>query len=247
MTVLPPDADAPRSWRDVVDTAAGGVLYVEGELATTGDGATGTAFHVGGGWLLTAAHVMADLRDPRIWWEDPADRRADRAVPVTGERILRPECDLALVPTVFDGPVVPFITRHDPRPRRQDEVSILGYPPIAGFTEPTLVSDRTYISAYPSRPDRFGVLSFVMSIRDRPGFSGGPVVLQTGVACGVISVARILDGFAGVVTEFTSAVSYQHVWDLLLEAWREEEGEHATWIREAHAEGITVHEGFDAS
>jgi hypothetical protein len=221
------------------------VVYVEGELVSTGDGATGTAFHVGGGWLLTGAHVITDLRQPRIWLEHPGDRRDDLAVPITSRILLRPDCDLALIPTAFAGPVVPFITSQHPRPRRQDEVVILGYPPIAGFNEPTLVSDRTYISAYPSRPDRYGVLSFVMSLRDRPGFSGGPVVLQTGVACGVISVARILDGQTGVLTEFTSAVSYQHVWDLLLDAWPEEEGEHATWIREALARGITAHQGFD--
>jgi hypothetical protein len=69
MTVLPPDAGAPRSWRDVVDTATGGILYVEGEMATTGDGAIGTAFHIGGGWLLTAAHVMRrKMRSPMSAW-----------------------------------------------------------------------------------------------------------------------------------------------------------------------------------
>jgi S1-C subfamily serine protease len=217
------------TWREVFDACAPAAVYFEGPTFD-GDRGIGTGFHVGGGWILTAAHVIGDLREYEIWQEDrSAEDSEPHPISVT-EELTDLEHDLALVRTDCGSPWLRIADPMSQRPGAQDDVLVLGYPPVAGMLTPELISDRGTIMAAPRNPDQYGIIPVLLSMAARAGFSGGPVILEEGLVCGIVSIARMRELSSGVEV-LMSAVSHLHVWDLLLRAWAAETGEHAMWVR----------------
>lgn len=88
----------------------------------------------------------------------------------------------------------------------------MGYPLLPFTTGAVLSSDRDHIAVViPASRDRFGTRSLVLARAHRPGYSGGPVFLESGLVVGVVSIGRMLDDTLDV----TSCVACTHVRDAM--------------------------------
>lgn len=153
-----------------------------------GEGVEGSGFVYAAGRVMTNAHVVAGVRDPRVTL---GDQVLDSQVV-----LYDPELDLAVL-ALDSGraPVLPF--SFDARERQG--VAILGYPQDGPFDIETarIRSEQRLRS-----PDIYGdntVIREVYSLRGqvRPGNSGGPIVDSAGAVVGVVFAASVTDQQTG--------------------------------------------------
>ncbi len=195
---------------------------------------TGTAFHIGDGYLVTARHVVENRELTAI---EPA-RYAD--VSLDSVQIAYPSdetVDLALLKTDFS---LEYYMNHvsfwsDPGVTKVDhieigthlddwiddglilfDVIIFGYPPIPTSTEPQLVAVRGEVNAIIDPYVGSKHPLFIVSPTARGGFSGGPVLTEGGWLLGVMTSSLITD-YAVPETGFGAALSIEPLWHLLVE------------------------------
>jgi S1-C subfamily serine protease len=198
---------------------------------TAGDLSTGSAFHIGDGWLVTAAHVVRD-----VVLEEVVRNHLDRRVNV--ERIIfHPDerIDLALLKTDFElnhymtmtsfrRPPEGFIhTDHIPIGGHLDDwlgdelvlskVLLMGYPPVPFSSGPVLLAAEGEVNAI---VDKYNAPHphFVISCMGRGGYSGGPVLSEYGFLLGVLTESLIMDGAAEELG-YSSAISVEPLLALL--------------------------------
>lgn len=178
-----------------------------------GDEGTGTAFHIGDGYLATAGHVVQhsvksvlgrycsakELMIKNIF--RPTDPAVDLAV-------LETDCPPGLtqvqIGTLFDG--------------LEDEYHLtkcllMGYPPIPMSLEPVLVAVEGEVNAVINRYDAPHD-HFIISAVPRGGFSGGPVISESGDLIGIMVQSLTRDS-QNVEHGFASAISTTALWKLL--------------------------------
>lgn len=192
---------------EVFQRAAGAMVYFEG-VTGDGDAAAGAGFHVGGGRVVTAGHVVADMVEWRIWRDDPTTPELDSIEVHYSSVVGDPSCDLAIVQTDLDGVPLEVLDPRTALPQPQQDVLLLGYPRIPFTTGPILSSARDHITlVIPARKDILGTHSLILARAQPPGYSGGPAILETGLVVGVVSIGRQLDTGA----ELTSCVACTHL------------------------------------
>jgi len=188
-----------------------------------GDYSNGAAFHVGGGFFITARHVVHGNT-----FEELAPEAICRKPTEVTEIYLPsdPNDDVALLKTTFEpyeshdreGSDVVEIGGH-----LDDWISdafmlwdvvLFGYPRIPLTHGVELVCVSGQVNAIVDRmPKRY--LRFIISSVPRGGFSGGPVMTE-GFLLGVCSEA-LVHSSQYLETGFTSVVSIEPIWSLLQE------------------------------
>jgi S1-C subfamily serine protease len=196
-----------------------------------GDLSTGSAFHIGDGWLVTAAHVVRD-----VVLEEVVGYHLDQRINVE-QIIFHPDerIDLALLKTDFElnhymtmttihNPPEGFIqTDHFQIGGHLDDwlgdelvlskVLLMGYPPVPFSSGPVLLAAEGEVNAI---VDKYNAphLHFVISCMGRGGYSGGPVLSEYGFLLGVLTESLIKDGAAEELG-YSSAISVEPLLDLL--------------------------------
>lgn len=183
-----------------------------------GDHGTGTAFHIGDGWLVTAAHVVGENSIEAIW---PSASLRDGS---PGVRVLRrilhpdPAVDLALIETDFRGPEIE-IGGHlddwiDDDQFVLSRVLTMGFPPVPLTTGPVLVAATGEVSVLAD--SYLGPRSpyFLVSSVARGGFSGAPVISELGFLLGIMTQSFVKDGQPPEMG-FAAALTVEPLWDLL--------------------------------
>ena len=175
-----------------------------------GDLSTGSAFHVGNGWLVTAAHVLRGGEIEEIVAEHcSTDLNIEQVIIQQDERI-----DLALVKTDFDlSHYLTMCTIANP-PKgfvQTDHIQIGGH--LDDWIGDELVLSKVLLMGYPSIPFSSGPVllaaegevqavidkyngphtHFVISCMGRGGYSGGPVLSEYGFLLGVLTESLVMN------------------------------------------------------
>ena len=151
-------------------------------------GVEGTGFLYARGHLMTNAHVVAGVREPRVVL---GDRTVEATVVVYD-----PELDVAVLRLDADG-VDPL--EFSFAGERRDPVAMLGYPEDGPYdVQPGRIRAEQRLRS----PNIYGtgtVLREVYSLRGliRPGNSGGPVVDSGGDVVGMVFAASVTDQDTG--------------------------------------------------
>jgi len=153
-----------------------------------GDGVEGSGFLYSPHRMMTNAHVVAGVRDPKV-------RVGTRNLPATVV-YYNSDTDIAVLDVDIDGPVIHFA---DAPGRSRQAAVVLGYPNDGPFdAEPARIRSKQTLRS----PDIYGrgtVTREVFSLRSlvRPGNSGGPLVSMDGRVLGVIFAASVSDKDTG--------------------------------------------------
>jgi S1-C subfamily serine protease len=190
---------------------AGAVAFVE-VVDENGDFHLGTAFHIGGGLLATARHVVEAKIERVATTEQSSEtftsvlgtqRVETLSTPIEIRDVPAPrfhpdaDVDVALLELDgFEGPAVPLVDL-DPRPGARvalEPVLILGYPLIPQSVDRPLVATTCEVSAEVQTIDKQRVL--ILSAPARAGLSGGPVLAASGSLRGLMirSLVEQVDG-----------------------------------------------------
>ncbi|WZH52016.1 MAG: MarP family serine protease [Nocardioides alkalitolerans] len=181
------DPGDPTTLNEVgVVQAQSRVLKIRGDNSC-GRGVEGTGFLYGDDRLMTNAHVVAGVDEPRVElngeWVDATVVLYD------------PRTDVAVLALDDDG-LEPLAFAEG---AEGQSVAILGYPQDGPFDQqPARIRDAQQLRS----PDIYGndaVVRDVYSLRGlvRPGNSGGPIVNAAGEVVGVIFAASVTDADTG--------------------------------------------------
>jgi S1-C subfamily serine protease len=152
-----------------------------------GDGIEGSGFLYSPNRLMTNAHVVAGVTEPKV---RVGTRDVDAKVVYYNSDI-----DVAVLDVDLEAPVVHFDTHGAPK----QAAVILGYPNDGPFdAQPARIRAEQRLRS----PDIYGrgtVTREVFSLRGlvRPGNSGGPLVSRSGEVLGVIFAASVSDKQTG--------------------------------------------------
>ncbi len=190
-----------------------------------GDMSTGTAFHIGDGWLVTAAHVLKDGALQELVSEH-------LATPLTVESVIfnkDDRIDLALMKTdldlshylhkttIHEAPDGFVKTDHIEIGGHLDDwlgnelvlskVLLMGYPPIPFSQRAVLVASEGEVNAV---VDKYNGPHphFIISCPARGGFSGGPVLSEYGFLLGVLTESLVMNDKAAEAG-YSSAISIE--------------------------------------
>lgn len=214
----------------------------------TGDTATGAAFHIGRGYLVTARHNVEGVLIKEISTHHYA-RKPTKVTKIIPHH--NPAVDIAILKTDFS--LEHYITKvkimvGDQEREKTDYIPlgghlddwlgdelilskamVLGFPHIPRSREVVPVAVESEVNAI---VDRYDVPHpyFVISSIPRGGFSGGPVFSEYGFLLGVMTEA-LFEGDKPYELGFAAAVSIQPLLDLIDEA-KIECGENSQFIKE---------------
>lgn len=184
--VAPPDTSRIMRDPDVRDAAAS-VVKVRGDNRC-GRGVEGTGFVYADGRVMTNAHVVAGVDEPRIFIGD--GNHEARVV------YYNSDLDVAVLATsTLQAPALDFETDLAERAN----VAILGYPEDGPYdVQPGRIRAEQRLRS-PDIYNQGSVVREVLSIRAliRPGNSGGPVVNTDGDVVGVVFAASVTDAETG--------------------------------------------------
>jgi len=196
-----------------------------------GDLSTGTAFHIGDGWLATARHVVEGYDI-----EEMVSENCDK--PLDVEQIIyhpNPLVDLAIIKTDFNlTHYIEKVTIVNPpdgfvkadRILMGDhlddwlgdefclsKVLLMGYPPIPFSNGAVLIAAEGEINAV---IDKYNAPHphFIISCMSRGGFSGGPVISEYGFLLGVLTESLIHDN-RDEELGYSAAISIEPLLELL--------------------------------
>ena len=172
-----------------VEAAARSVLKIHGEN-NCGQGVEGTGFLYQPDRLMTNAHVVAGVDEPRIQTDDG---EVEASVVY-----YNPDIDVAVL--AVDGLGLPHLA-FDLDGEASDPGAVLGYPEDGPYD---VQGARIRAQQRLRSPDIYGdgtVIREVFSVRSliRPGNSGGPMVSPAGRVLGVVFAASVKDRSTGYV------------------------------------------------
>lgn len=170
-----PDAIRTRGVRAAMDS----VVRIRGVAPACQARVTGSGFAIGRSLVLTNAHVVAGIDEPRI--ELPGGQvRTGRVM------AFDPKLDVAVLRVPDLG--LPVLDFSPSPPRTGDDAVVMGYPDGAGLV---VAAARIRAAFRASGDDIYGVAGVdreVVSFRGevRPGDSGGPLVSPRGSVFGMV-------------------------------------------------------------
>jgi hypothetical protein len=198
-----------------------------------GDLSTGTAFHIGDGWLVTAAHVLKDGVIQEVVSERYAQSlRVESTIFNKDDRI-----DLALMKTDLDLSHYLEMTTVQRAPEGFDQmdhieigghlddwlgdelvlskVLLMGYPPVPSSRGAVLLASEGEVNAI---VDKYSGPHphFIISCPARGGFSGGPVLSEYGFLLGVLTESLVVND-KDAETGYSSAISVEPLLAMLHE------------------------------
>lgn len=197
----------------------------------TGEVGIGSAFHIGEGYLVTARHVVENRRITRLIPNHygqitlasievlyPSDNSVDLA-------LLRSDFSLEhLRQTKIIGYETEKVYRIELGSHLDDwindesfllmEIYMFGYPPIPFSSKPVLVATTGHINAVidPYAGSRHPL--FIVSPTARGGFSGGPVLTQSGWLLGVTTQSLLRNELVAELG-YAAALTIEPLWALL--------------------------------
>lgn len=220
--------------RDVYLKAKGAIAYVVVETRE-GDESIGTAFHIGDGYFVTAKHVVEGNQIRELSITQPlrastgyhnnhlSEDIRPRTLKIAGDPILADgDVDVAVL-RVETAESIPAIRLSSTDDIYQNEdvlllspVICVGYPPIPLTTHPFQVAVDGKINALVKvRGSRY--LTYVISATSRGGFSGGPVIDESGIAIGLVTESLVRDNHP-VEAGFFTCLSISAAASLALES-----------------------------
>ena len=198
-----------------------------------GDLSNGSAFHIGDGWLATAAHVVNAGKIEEIVSEYCSrDLVIEKIIAHKDEKV-----DLAIIKTNLDlnhyltkttivSPPEGFVqTDHLEIGGHLDDwvgdelvlskVLLMGYPPIPFSNGPVLLASEGEVNAV---VDKYNGPHphFVISNMGRGGYSGGPVISEYGFLLGVLTESLVMNNQSEELG-YSSAISVEPLLVLLQE------------------------------
>ena len=198
-----------------------------------GDLTNGSAFHIGDGWLATAAHVVNNGEIQEIITElNGQALKIERIICHSNKNvdlaIIKTDFDLShyLTKTKFIGSPEGFVqTDHIKIGGHLDDwlgdelvlskVLLMGYPPVPFSDRAVLLAAEGEVNAVIDRYNKPHP-HFVISCMGRGGYSGGPVLSEYGFLLGVMTESLV----ANKQTEelgYSSAISVEPLLALLHE------------------------------
>lgn len=198
-----------------------------------GDLSNGSAFHIGDGWLVTAAHVVNDGKIEEIVSEYCSqDLEIEKIICHSDERvdlaILKTNLDLShyLTKTTIHGSPEGFVqTDHIEIGGHLDDwigdelvlskVLLMGYPPVPFSSGPVLLASEGEVNAV---VDKYNGPHphFVISNMGRGGYSSGPVLSEFGFLLGVLTESLVVNNQSEELG-YSSAISVEPLLVLLQE------------------------------
>lgn len=198
-----------------------------------GDLSNGSAFHIGDGWLVTAAHVVNDGEIEEIVSEYCSqDLEIEKIICHSDERIdlaiLKTNLDLNhyLTKTTIHGAPEGFVqTDHIEIGGHLDDwigdelvlskALLMGYPPVPFSSGPVLLASEGEVNAV---VDKYNGPHphFVISNMGRGGYSGGPVLSEFGFLLGVLTESLVVNNQSEELG-YSSAISVEPLLMLLQE------------------------------
>jgi S1-C subfamily serine protease len=222
----------PMTPRELFEKYSEAVIFLSIELPT-GELSIGSAFHVGDGVFVTARHVVDSGKIVEV-----GSTVGTSMVGAMGRIVRGPlfhpnkSVDLAvLVVEGFDCPAIPLGGHFDDWINDEQfmlrQIIVMGYPPIPLSSSPVLVVSRGEVNAV---IDRYigKHPHFIVSAMARGGFSGGPCLIESGFALGVVTEALVQD-YSSLEVGYMSVLSIEPVYDCL---------EHYGLLPAAQAEGL---------
>ncbi|WP_339514411.1 S1 family peptidase [Pseudomonas sp. RL_15y_Pfl2_60] len=206
--------------REVYLKASGAIAHVIVETKD-GDESIGTAFHIGDGYFVTAKHVLEGNRLQEISITQPLSTNTDyhnnhlfdeirpRSLKVVGDPILADgDVDVAII-RVDEAANIPAIKLSSTDDIYLSEditllspVVCVGYPPIPLTTHPFQVAVEGKINALVHvRGSKY--LTYVISATSRGGFSGGPLIDESGLVIGVVTASLVKNNQPAEIGFFT--------------------------------------------
>lgn len=245
--------------RQLYEQLAAGIAYVAVETPT-GDQSIGTAFHVGEGIFVTAAHVLKNNSILEIGTTERAIAKKEehahgRLIETTywpgkgrvvGGPYFHPNESIDVAALRVEGisaPVIPLGGHLDDwivdSQFVLEEVVVMGYPPVPFSKEPLLVSTLAEVNAV---VDKYtgGHPHFIVSALARGGFSGGIALTEEGHTLGVITESLGQNGkpeelgFLAVLTVEPIFVTLGHhkIMPVAMdEEWRMFDEKESFWLR----------------
>jgi S1-C subfamily serine protease len=180
---VPPPTDAEA--RAAFEAAAGSTVRIVGEGC--GYLQEGSGFVAADGYIVTNAHVVAGVDDPRV----QSLNRDQLATTV----LFDPDLDLAvLLISQSPGPALTFVDSD-----RGDAGAVLGYPGGGGLDPSPAAVLRAFDAVGRDIYGRGEAVRSVLELQAevRPGNSGGPFVLANGTVGGVVFAASTTDDDVG--------------------------------------------------
>lgn len=198
-----------------------------------GDLSNGSAFHIGDGWLVTAAHVVNEGKIEEIVSEYCSqDLEIEKIICHSDERvdlaILKTNLDLNhyLTKTAIHGSPEGFVkTDHIEIGGHLDDwigdelvlskVLLMGYPPVPFSSDPVLLASEGEVNAV---VDKYNGPHphFIISNMGRGGYSGGPVLSEFGFLLGVLTESLVVNNQSEELG-YSSAISVEPLLVLLQE------------------------------
>lgn len=175
---------------------------------SAGDLVSASAFHIGGGCLVTARHCIEDATLETIGVQRPLGvRRVHKSN----------EADLAIVETDLVDPIYCEVGGHlDDWIGDEFVMSkavLMGYPPIPRARHAVLVAVEVEVNAVIDRYDGPHA-HFIISAVPRGGFSGGPVFSEWGFLLGVMTASLYSNGFPSELG-FAAAIGIEPLLQLI--------------------------------
>lgn len=190
-----------------------------------GDLSNGSAFHIGDGWLVTAAHVVNGGEIEEIVSEYCSqDLEIEKIICHSDERIdlaiLKTNLDLNhyLTKTTIHGAPEGFLqTDHIEIGGHLDDwigdelvlskVLLMGYPPVPFSSKPVLLASEGEVNVV---VDKYNGPHphFVISNMGRGGYSGGPVLSEFGFLLGVLTESLVVNNQSEELG-YSSAISVE--------------------------------------
>ena len=171
-----------------VAAAAASVVKLHGDNEC-GQGVEGTGFLYSPDRVMTNAHVVAGVAEPRVVGDDGAETQAE---------VVYFNADLDVAVLAVDGLGLPNLS-FDRQGKPRQPGAVLGYPEDGPYdVQPARIRTEQRLRS----PDIHGegtVVREVFSVRStiRPGNSGGPMVDGDGEVLGVVFAASVTDETTG--------------------------------------------------